>query len=217
MKILLLAGAVLVAVSVPPIALVAREIWIGSQLADRYVVLGGAIRGEIHGHVVALEDDQPFNETGGVQDGQVRILVDGRDYSSPASAIIRLSRRDSSRYWGYVYLMRVTDRQTHEESLIAAQSLGVQGFRTVSVSADGRVLEDRFGYASRCDPPTRALFIRWVVPHPIGYCSDVMTMWPGIFYPLLYPFASAALGLGCLAAALVRRAKARARALHHRD
>ena len=90
-------------------------------------------------------------------EGPVRILVDGRDYSSPVTAKIRLSRRDATRYWGFVYLMKVTDRETGAESLVVAQNLGAQGYRTVSVAADGRVLEDRFGYAGRCSPPIRAV------------------------------------------------------------
>jgi hypothetical protein len=196
-----------------------REFWIGSKVADRYSVNriisrergmeGGALRDEIHGHVVALEDDRPFNEVGDVRvDGPVRILVDGRDYSSPATAKIRLSRRDANRYWGFAYLMRLTDRETGAEFLVVAQNLGTEGYRTVSVSADGRVLEDRFGYAGRCSPPIRAVLIRSVVPHPSGYCSDVLQVWPSILYPVLYPWVSGALGLGCLAAGLAWRKKA---------
>ena len=219
MKTLLLVGALLVTVSGPSLALMAREFWIGSQVADRYSVdriisrekgmEGGAIRDEIHGHVLALEDDQPFNEAGDVQvDGPVRILVDGRDYSSPASARIRLAWRDANRYWGFVYLMRLIDRETGAESLVVAQNLGTEGYRTVSVSADGRVLEDRFGYAGRCNPPIRAVLIRSVVPHPSGYCSDVLQVWPSILYPVLYPWVSGALGLACLAAGVAWRKKA---------
>jgi hypothetical protein len=228
MKTLLLVGALLVTVSAPLLTLMAREFWIGSRVADRYSVdriisrergmEGGAIQGEIHGHVVALEDDQPFNGVGDVRaDGPVRILVDGRDYSSPASAKIRLSRRDANRYWGFVYLMKLTDRETHTESLVVAQSLGAQGYRTISVAADGRVLEDRFGYAGRCSPPIRAALIRYVVPHPSGYCSDVLQGWPSLLYPVLYPWTSGALGLGCLAAGLAWRTrvgKERRRAAH---
>jgi hypothetical protein len=193
-----------------------REFWIGSRIAERYSVdriisgergmEGGALRDEIHGHVVALEDDQPFNQAGDVRvDGPVRILVDGHDHSYPAKVRIRLSQRDANRYWGFVHLMRLIDHQTGVESLVVAQNLGAEGYRTVSVYADGRIVEDRFGYADRCNPPIRAVLIRSVVPHPSGYCSDLLQVWPSILYPLLYPWASGALGAGCLVLALARR------------
>ena len=79
MKTLLLVGALLFTISAPPLALMAREFWIGARVTDRYSVdrvisrergmEGGAIRDEIHGHVVALEDDQQFNEVGDVPSG----------------------------------------------------------------------------------------------------------------------------------------------------
>lgn len=220
MKMRLLVGLLLVAVSAPPLALMARELTIGSNIAARYAVdgiisrerrmEGGALRAEIDGHVVALEDDQPVNETGDLQvEGVVRVVVDGRDYSHPAKARIRLARRDANRYWGFVYLMRLIDKHESSQRLVVAQSLGSEGYRTLSVSGDGRVVEDRFDYAGRCTPPLRALLIRYVVPHPSGFCSDVMQVWPTIFYPLLYPWASGALGLGCVVAGVVSRLRHR--------
>ncbi len=90
--------------------------------------------------------------------------------------------------------MKPVDRGNGDR-LVVAQNLGGGQYRTVSVFADGRVVEDQFDYASRCTPPVRAELIRYVVPHPSGYCSDVMQGWPSLWYPVLYPFVSGGLGV----------------------
>lgn len=157
------------------------------------------LRATIGGHEVRLEDDQPFREAGEVRvEGSVRILVAGRDYSSRAPAQIRLDARNANRYWGYVYLKKLVDHQERTEQLVVAQNIGRGRFRTVSVSADGRVIEDHFEYAERCSPPVRALLIYEVVPHPSGYCSDVLQLYPSFLYPVLYPWISGAVGFACL-------------------
>jgi len=212
MRVLFIIGSVLLAISARPLVLMGREAIIGSQVRARYSVEriisreqgmgGGALLATIGGHVVALKDDQPFNEDGDIRvDAPVQILVDGQDYSHSANARIRLARRDANRYWGFVFLMGLVDHQEATEQIVVAQSLGRGQFRTLSVSADGRVTEDQFDYAGRCLPPVRALLIRYVVSHPSGFCSDVMQVWPSVFYPVLYPWVSGALGLACVAIA----------------
>lgn len=237
MRTLLITGLVLLAVSTPPLVLMGREMTIASAVAQRYAVEqiisvepgmhgsalaggmhGGPLAGEIGGHRVELVDDQPFKsrEPFKVNDarapGFVRVVVDGRVHSTPVAATIRLDSRDANRYWGFVYLMKLVDQQGPER-LVVAQNLGHGQYRTVSVFPDGQVVEDQFSYEARCSPPVRALLIRYVVPHPSGYCSDVMQGWPSIWYPVLYPWASAALGLGCLGiASLLRLRRADGRA-----
>jgi hypothetical protein len=181
---------------------------------------GGALRAEIGGHLVELVDnhrlvpDEPFKVNDAREPGSVSIHVDGHAVSTPVTAVVRLHRRDANRYWGYVYLMRLVDREGPER-LVVAQNLGQGEYRTVSVFADGKVIEDRFRYGARCSPPVRAMLIRSVVPHPSGYCSDVMHVWPSLFYPILYPWFSGFVGFVSLgfAGVLWRRRRARERLL----
>jgi hypothetical protein len=147
---------------------------------------------------VELSDDQPFarepfkTEKSQRASGLVQVFVDGRSISTPVVATIRLTRRDANRYWGFVYFMKLIDRQGPDR-LVVAQNLGGGQYRTVSVFADGQVVVDTFEYAARCNPPVRAALIRFVVPHPSGFCSDVRQVWPSIWYPVLYPWLSGAL------------------------
>ena len=210
-------GAVLVAVSATPLVLTAREIVMKNAAAARYStqhiesrergMAGGALRASLGGHVVMLQDDLPLNEAEDVRvEGAVRILIDGKDYSANSQAVIRLNSRDANRYWGYVYLMRLVDRIERTQQLAVAQNLVNGRFRTVILSEDGSVVADEFNYNERCDPPVRAILIDHVVGSPSGLCSDGREGWASVFYPVVYPWISCALGLSCLAdAASIRR------------
>jgi hypothetical protein len=219
MRTVLLLGIILTVISAPPLALITRELVVGSAVQTRYTIErvvssergmeGGALRGQIGGHTVELRDDQPVKEHEPFRAGDPRapgnvwVVVDGRQRSTPARAIIRLERRDANRYWGFVYLMKLVDRGDGDR-LVVAQDLGGGDYRTVSIFADGRVVEDQFDYASRCTPPVRAALIRYVVQHPSGYCSDVMQVLPSLWYPVLYPFVSGGLGACLTVIGLVR-------------
>ena len=202
MRAALIIGLSLLGISAPPLFLMAREVIVGSVVTKRYAVQpvdSGALHAEVGGHAVELVDNQPvapeepFKINDGREPGSVSIRVDGQVVSTPVRAIVRVHRRDADRYWGYVYLMRVVDREGPER-LVVAQNLGQGEYRTVSVFADGNIIEDKFNYGARCSPPIRAQLIRFVVPHPSGYCSDVLQVWPSLFYPILYPWFSGLAG-----------------------
>ncbi len=189
----------------------AREAAVGNRVSDRYSVEripNGALEARIGGHRVQMTDDypikprEPFEDSTVTKPGTVRIVVDGQVRSSPLPATVRVNQRDANRYWGFSYLQRLHDREGAER-LVIAQRLGGNRYRTVSVFGDGKVVEDEFGYEERCEPPVRALLIRHVVPHPSGYCSDVLQVWPSLLYPVLYPWVSGLLGGAFVGVALV--------------
>jgi len=227
MRTLFAIGLGLLAVSAPPLILMVRELVVGASVERRYSVdpllvaskgmVHGSVRATIGGHTVALTDDQgrrpeePRDFSDPRDEGQISILVDGSTVTAPVRTKIRLNRRDADRYWGYVKLMRLKDREGPDR-LVVAQNLGHGQYQTTSVFGDGAVVEDKFAYGDWCSPPVRTMLIREVVSVPIGYCSGVMQVWPSVFYPVLYPWFSGALGGGITAVAagawLRRRAKA---------
>ena len=208
MRLALAIGFVLCVISAPPLALMAREVMVGAAVARRYAIepipsngdgYAEALTAQIGSHRVELVDDvtlaaEPFKtEESQRVEGLVRVMVDGRAVSTPVTAIVRYTARDANRYWGYVYLTKLLDREGPER-LVVAQNLGAR-LRTVSVFPDGTIVEDTFTYPERCNPPVRALLIRYVMPSPSGFCSDVLQVWPTVFYPLLYPWLSGAVGI----------------------
>ena len=201
-RALLVSGLALVAVSAPVLALAARELAISTSVNARYAVrdaLGdeGSLRARIGEHQIELIDDVkdvagPSTEVDRVESGTVTILIDGKARSTLV-APIRIAEKSANRYWGTVHLFRLVDREGPEREVVA-QRRG-ETYRVTSLFADGRVEDDEFGYEGRCTPPLRALLIRYVVGHPSGFCSDVMTGYPSFLVPVLYPIASAAAGL----------------------
>jgi len=214
-KALFTTGVLLLGISARPLFLMARELAVGLRVETRYSIqriptdrrgmVSDAIEAEIQGHWVRLSDDQPITDDPLARVvGRVRITIDGRDFSHAAPVTIRPGFTDDNRYWGYVHLTKVIDHLQGQPQLVVAQNIGRQQYRVLLMTAEGRVLEDTFSYSDRCSPPVRALQIRYVVPHPSGYCSDVMQTWPSLSYPILFPWTSGAIGLICTAVGLGR-------------
>jgi hypothetical protein len=208
---LLMVGAVLVVFSAPPLLLMVREMAVGSSVRAQYRVgdwksskaeAGSEDESALIGdHRVELIDDQPLRvhePFKADQDlsapGKVQIVIDGKPYSQPMAVTIRLMARGANRHWGFIHLSRLFE-SGGPTRLVVAQRFGNDQYRTISVFADGRIIEDQFDYDARCNPPVRALLIQFVATHPIGFCSDVMTGYPSILFPVLYPFASSVMGL----------------------
>ncbi len=223
MRALLIVSLLVLVVSVPPLVLMGREVLIDAIVHERFSVEpissgengreNDVLASQIGSHLVQLADDQPLtpHEPFKLDDdratGMVSILVDGRAFLTPVAATIHLKMTGANRYWGFVYLQKLVDRQGPDR-LVIAENLGMDHYRTVSVFADGRVVPDEFSYGARCSPAVRALLIRYVVPHPSGYCSDLLQVWPSALYPLLYPWLSGALGLvGVTAGLWLRKRK----------
>jgi len=186
----------------------AREVVTGRQVAKAYLVedVYGSLAASVGGHSVHLEDDLPPSADSNARvRTTVRIIVDGNDYAAPVDAEARPYFEDSNRYHGYVHLKRLTDRRSGETSIVVAQALGRPAeasrasegnlrYRVLTISGNGVVKEEVFTYAQRGAPAVRTRLIDGVVPHPIGYHSDLMQVWPSIFYPVLYPWLSGLVG-----------------------
>jgi hypothetical protein len=218
LKTLLVVGLILLAASVVPLWQMARELVIGAQVERRYRVqdipppgrgmVASGLAADLNGHRVQLLDDVPATDERTARvDSRVRIVIGGREYGTDSRVVVRPAFTDANRYWGFVYLMRLTDHQRGRQFLVVAQNVGAMQYRVLWIDEGGRVSEERFGYGERCSPPVRARVIRYVTPHPSGYCSDVLQVWPSLFYPILYPWLSGALGavLAAVAAAVLSR------------
>jgi hypothetical protein len=199
----LIAGAVLLAWSARPLFLIARELLIRHQLAGEFEWvptqvsnIDMALREDLGGHHVELQDDVPLtSEASARVEGPVRILVDGRDYSTREIARIRPAYSDPNRYLGSVTLARLLDKRASRPYLVVAQSLRGNKYRVLWIDADGKVTEDVFGRDEICARPVRAMIVRHVTPSPIGFCSDILQVWPSLVFPILYPFVSGFAGL----------------------
>lgn len=219
--IYLVLGLMLFVLSTPQLFAYAREFASGQTSEYRYdfrpirteIPGFGAYANEAdyYGNRVELSDD--FGDASAGLDageeeqwrtGQVRITINGEDYSHPAEAVIRPSYLDSNRYHGYLAIVELVDKRGEQDRLAVVQRIDGNHdsawkekleWRLLMVSKNGAVEEEMFTYAERGEPLYRARLANYATPIAVGFHSDVLQAWPSLLYPLLYPFFTGLLGL----------------------
>jgi len=205
-------GLLLLAVSAPLLYAHYREYALAEEARKRYAIRqipleasGFADEGfvyEFRGNRIVIGDEaEPAEER---RSGPVRVTVNGRDHSHPAHAIIRPEHRDPNRYHGFVALAELTDRKADTVRLAVIQRIsGPKNemppeelrWRILLVSGDGSVEAEEFGCAERTRPLYRTRLANFATPIAIGFESNALTVWPSLFYPVLYPYVSALAGM----------------------
>ncbi|MFC4104162.1 hypothetical protein [Paenibacillus xanthanilyticus] len=134
----------------------------------------------------------------------LQMTINGTDWSSASLAEVRPAYLDENRYHGYFGMLLV--REEGEERLVLVQRVDGVGFnfkpdtlawRMVDVHADGTVTEKHVAYGEWGDEPELANYVNQsnASPVSVGYRSGILQVWPSLFFPILYPFASAGVGL----------------------
>lgn len=146
--------------------------------------------------------------------GKVEINIDGADWSWDNKVQIRAdSEGILNRYHLWIYLGILKERGEPEQFVIVQRAENAeQTYRILKLHKDGAISEDVFSHSERLSPVDRMFFVRRVHPGGIGFRSNVLQVWPSIFYPILYPAVSAILGgllllLGGVAFLLRKKAK----------
>lgn len=218
----IIAGLLLLGVSAYPLALMAREWSAARRFMSRHAIhpVYDRTSVEFHGHRIELSD--PFLKgTYGPDDrriGQVTVKIDGKDYSDQSLVEIRPYEKGSAKYHGWIVLAQLENKKTAQEWITVGQrTLGdsltsgkrppTPEFRIIRVDEKGQVAEERFDLPQRADPIYRAIYAGFLSPHPVGFYSEVLQVWPTVLYPIIYPGASGAIGLLLLVGGLVGRVR----------
>lgn len=157
------------------------------------------------GHTIQVEDQfrsGDFTESSR-EPSSLTITIDQQDWSVNSLVDIRPNFLDENRYHGYYGVLTIKEKGS--EKLVICQRVSGIGvtrenalaWRILSLDKNGQVHEDRFTFGERMDLPQRVQMINLttVTPISIGYRSDILLGWPTLFFPLLYPFVTALLGL----------------------
>ena len=80
--------------------------------------------------------------------------------------------------------------------------------RALFIDSKGKVTEDVFPFSERTSPLYRTVLAEEVTPMQLGFYSDVLDIWPSVFYPLLYPLVSGVVGLNLTIVGLVKYRRA---------
>jgi len=206
MKALFITGIVLLLLSAYPIYLMLVEVIVSEAAYARYEVSRYTGENydyrsaEFYGHRIALSDSLVMQSaTDNEVKAPVSISIDGKDYSIPSPIEIHIYNGTKS-YRG-IALLNLKDRQTGSERLVVIQRVDGEQFpedtryRILFVYPDGAVTEEWFSYTERADPAYRTMLATFVHPEPLGFRSQVLHVWPSIFYPIIYPWLSCLVGL----------------------
>jgi hypothetical protein len=197
MKTVFVIGLVLLLLSAYPLYLMIVEITISGRAYRQYSVQqqSGANynykSAEFNGHRAEFSDGPIVNGN-----PSVSTTIDEKDYSLRSPVELD----DRGGYNGWAAIVTLTDLQKNRAVLAVLQRVAGNDYpndtryRILFVRPDGSVSEEWFYYGERKVPVYRAMLAQYVHPEPLGIKSQVMSYWPTIYYPVLYPWVSGSIG-----------------------
>jgi hypothetical protein len=206
MKSGFIAGLILLTLSARPLFLMGREEFTRIKVLNRYELKGDYESSALIGKTeVRLSDAVPYAEAVNAEvNAPIRITIGKANHSNNAPVRIRPHYTDANRYHGSAALMRIFDKQEGVQYLVVIQNLGTGGvgpyeqhvrWRALWITDGGTVREDVFGYSDRSTPPIRTFLATMANPSSLGFYSNIMQGWPGLLWPILFPWISGALGI----------------------
>jgi hypothetical protein len=202
LKTLIVIGSALLLISVNPIWRLV-DITVQQRAAKARYEFFSIHENEVRlaGHTIQLKDRIAQGHYGehDRRAGPVTILIDGKDFSIESEVIIRPKFRDDNRYFSWVHMVRLRDKNSGQFLIAIVQRIGelVDGewgdlskvkFRIIYVSEAGAVTEETFPYADRQNPPYR-------FPIVIRVSPEVEMYFPTLLDPFLIPGVSSLVGI----------------------
>jgi hypothetical protein len=133
----------------------------------------------------------------------IHLLLNDQEISNPDE--IWLSNRNrGSRYFSWLDVLTVKDRVTGEKQISIVQRLTdddhpMEGrkWKIITISQDSNVKEEELHYAQRRDHPLGVNLVNFsgTVLMSMGYYSDILQVYPSLFFPFLYPVLTFLVGL----------------------
>lgn len=160
--------------------------------------------------VIRIEDETAPGELSSDSRSRspLRITINQNDWSVSDPVEVRPYFLDENRYHGYFGVLIVRHRD--QDQLVLVQRISEIGdfhapslaWRVLAIDPDGQVREERFEYGERADDPIRVKYVQQSSASPIsfGYRSNMLQVWPSLWFPLLYPWTTGGFGLLLLAA-----------------
>lgn len=205
MRIVLAIGITLLALSAYPIYLMAVELRTSQAAYHRFEVSQHFDKEfdyrstDFYGHHVVLSEARELGPAKSTDRRRIAVstTIDGKDYSLDSPIEVDYGARS---YNGWLAIVTLKDRQSGPELLAVVQRvIGDRypedtRYRILFVQPDGKIREEWFAYGERANPLYRTVLAAFVHPEPLGFHSQVMSYWPTIYFPIIYPFVSAVLG-----------------------
>ncbi|WP_316569405.1 hypothetical protein [Neobacillus sp. YIM B06451] len=227
-KFLLLVGLLLIVSSASPMFQMAREHVIGSKIMKQFKIgLANYEQGfpshintqdiELNGRSIKIVEEPTGKKASlthwdleeGVPAGDIvklHLLVDGKEVTNPDE--IWLSNRDKGgRYYSWFEVLTVNDRIAIVQRLTDDDApMDDRAWKIIWI--DEKIKEEKVSYLSRSENPLAVRLINssGTSRMAMGYQSDILQMYPTLFFPMLYPYVTTLLGiLLCIIAFFIRK------------
>ncbi|MFP3729098.1 hypothetical protein U8V72_28340 [Priestia filamentosa] len=216
---LFIVGLILIVTSAIPVFYMGREWLIHQQISNKYAIehvyeeqgFPDIIKVQeikVNGKQIELIEEPTGKKAsltaGNVQEEvgtgdivKLHILVDGQEVSK-ADEIRLSSPNQGSRYFSWLDILTVNDRIAIVQRLTDDNAdMEKREWKIIWIDKTGSVKEEHVSYATRSDNPlaVRLIDFSGTSLMQMGYYSDISTVFPTIFFPLLYPFITGVLGI----------------------
>jgi hypothetical protein len=223
-KIILLSAIsiLLLAISVSPLFNYLREYSLEDQINQRYEIhhaekvhnIIGVQELTVEGMNIKILEEHTgrkasltsWDEEENVPPGDIvniRFLLNDKEITG--SDEIWLSNRDrGSRYFSWLDIVTVYDRETAEQQINIVQRLTEdsqpmesRAWKIITISPGGSVKEDILNYSERGNNHLGVKLVNFSGTSlmAMGYYSDITKAYPSLFFPLLYPFLTGMAGI----------------------
>lgn len=217
-------GLLCIAISLVPIFLMARETYINNSMSERYDISRTYTEQgfpstidlqeiKVNGFTIEIKEELTgkkapqtwFDAEEEVEGGEIvrlQLLVDGKEVSD-ADEIWLSNRNHGSRYWSWLDVLLVKDKQTGKEHIAIVQRLSDDNARqedyrwkVIYISENGGISEEQIEYSTRSEHPlaVRLIVFSGTSLIGMGYYSDLLHYYPSLYYPVLYPFGTTVIG-----------------------
>jgi hypothetical protein len=131
---------------------------------------------------------------------KVQIELDGSKIAEPTEMWLS-NRARGSRYFSWLDVLTVKDRETGENQIAIVQRLtndqermDKRQWRIIYVHENGEWEQETFSYPERShfQLGVKLVMVSGTSLMAMGYYSDILQVYPSLIFPLLYPWGSAA-------------------------
>lgn len=217
---LMIMGLLLLCVSAIPLFQMVREMIISENINNQYTIdhaytlengIGLTVdvqKLEVNGKTIEIVEEPTgkkasltfFDEQEGVKAGDVvklQLLVDGKEISNTDE--IWLSNRESvSRYYSWLDILKVNEKIAIVQRLTDDDTaMERRQWKIIWIDEQGNIKEEKIAYQERGDHPlaVRVIGFSGTSLMSMGYKSDILHVYPSIFFPILYPFGTGIVGV----------------------
>lgn len=201
---LLITGAALFTTSLPFLIMMLLEALFSHRAHEQYRIKDYRINVReptriVYGaHEVLVEIPEREDHTSESGLGSIyRITIDERDYSWHLPLEAREALLDSDRL--PLAIVEFMEADSREEFLavieVGIDESGGMIYRIIKVDPSGPISEERFRFSERTFPFYRSMAVNLVSEKDVGVYSGVLSAWPSLLYPVLYPFGTAIVGV----------------------